>query len=121
MVDDGCWSVWCWAGKDLSDWQAKRYSTWRQVETEKEHFDVQLKLEEWGEKTENMQLSDKRLSGAMFREEIFQPGSSAAHVARFGGVLPEREAERASMGRRPSTSSSGSNPFARRRKSEKPV
>ena len=53
----------------------------REIETEKEEFDMQLKKEELGEETENMDLYDRRLPDAVFREEIFNPGMSGLCVS----------------------------------------
>lgn len=86
-------------GEDLAAWQLKQYTQWKSVEAEKTAFEEQLRLEEWGEQTENMELSDPRLAEAVFREEIFEPGSSERTVKRFSANLPARPTLRDTAGR----------------------
>jgi hypothetical protein len=75
-------------GEELSKWQLQRYETWKSADTAKEIYEEKLSLEEWSEQTENLQLGDPRLTEAVFREEIFEPGSSQRTVARFSAKLP---------------------------------
>jgi len=103
-------------GEDLSQWQAAHYTHWREVETEKEEFEVQLQKDQWGEQTENMELDDQRYPEALFREEIFKPGSSLGYIEKFGATAP-KDPNGQKRSRRPSVASAGSSPFARRRRS----
>jgi len=101
------------SGAQLAAWQGGMFSRWRAVETDKEVFEKQLETEQWAEQTENMELEDKRFPDAVFREEIFRPGSSQEFVKKFG-VAPEKK--RISTKNAVAALGEAGNKMARRRK-----